>query len=95
MTDRAPQTQDKFVLRLPEGMRDRIRAAAEANGRSMNAELVSVLENYYPPLPTLEDLKLSLDMLKSDLRKGAGKSDHWLMVTLEDISRILAEREGK
>lgn len=38
------QPQDKYVLRLPNGMRDRIKAAAEANNRSMNAEIVARLE---------------------------------------------------
>jgi plasmid stability protein len=36
--------QDKFMLRFPEGLRDRIRVAAEDNGRSMNAEIVIRLE---------------------------------------------------
>ena len=40
---------DKFMLRLPDGMRDRIKAAAEANNRSMNAEIVETLEKVYPP----------------------------------------------
>ena len=35
---------DKFMLRLPDGMRDRIAEAAKANNRSMNAEIVSRLE---------------------------------------------------
>ncbi|QRZ15959.1 Arc family DNA-binding protein [Paracoccus methylovorus] len=35
---------DKFMLRLPDGMRDRIKAAAERNNRSMNAEIVMALE---------------------------------------------------
>lgn len=43
----APPTNrdsDKFIIRLPDGMRDRIKAAAEANNRSMNAEIVARLE---------------------------------------------------
>lgn len=36
--------QDQFNLRLPEGMRERLRVAAEESGRSMNAEIVSRLE---------------------------------------------------
>lgn len=32
------------MLRLPDGMRDRIREAAEEHGRSMNAEIVRRLE---------------------------------------------------
>ncbi len=39
---------DKFMLRLPDGMRERIKAAAEANNRSMNAEIVKALEVLYP-----------------------------------------------
>ncbi|MDK3020956.1 Arc family DNA-binding protein [Pseudodonghicola flavimaris] len=39
---------DKFMLRLPDGMRGRIKAAAEANNRSMNAEIVATLEEKYP-----------------------------------------------
>lgn len=34
------QHEDKFILRLPEGMRDRIKEQAETNLRSMNAEIV-------------------------------------------------------
>ena len=35
-------------MRLPDGLRDRIRLAAEANHRSMNAEVVALLEENYP-----------------------------------------------
>lgn len=49
---------DKVIVRLPDGMRDRIKAAAEANNRSMNAEIVATLELAYPtPLPRHRDLK--------------------------------------
>jgi hypothetical protein len=45
----APSKQlDQFVVRLPEGMRDRIKAAAEAANRSMNAEIVATLDEKYP-----------------------------------------------
>ncbi len=39
---------DKFMLRLPDGLRDRIKAFAESRGRSMNAEIVRVLERAFP-----------------------------------------------
>lgn len=35
---------DQFNLRFPDGMRERIRAAAEENGRSMNAEIIYRLQ---------------------------------------------------
>ncbi|MCO5147525.1 MAG: Arc family DNA-binding protein [Aquamicrobium sp.] len=41
------QPQDKYVLRLPDGMRDRIKAEAEKNNRSMNAEIVSRLSDSF------------------------------------------------
>lgn len=48
MSDFPSQKQEKFVLRLPDGMRDRIKAAADSNNRSMNAEIVATLEEKYP-----------------------------------------------
>lgn len=41
-------TLDQFNVRFPSGMRDRIRMAAEENGRSMNAEIIATLEAAYP-----------------------------------------------
>lgn len=32
--------KDRYMLRLPDGMRERIKQAASDNGRSMNAEIV-------------------------------------------------------
>lgn len=42
------QLAERFQIRLPDGMRDRIRQAAEENGRSMNAEIVHRLEASFP-----------------------------------------------
>jgi hypothetical protein len=43
-TDRAPQVADKYVLRMPDGMRDKLAALARANNRSMNAEIIGLLQ---------------------------------------------------
>jgi hypothetical protein len=40
---RVDQGSDKFVLRLPDGMRDFVAGMAERNGRSMNAEIINAL----------------------------------------------------
>lgn len=48
MTKVPLQPQDKYVLRLPDGMRDRIKRAAEKNKRSMNAEIIAALAEAYP-----------------------------------------------
>lgn len=49
MNDKYPSDkQDKFMLRLPDGMRERIALVADRNGRSMNAEIVERLEMSFP-----------------------------------------------
>lgn len=42
--DTESRSLDKVIVRLPDGMRDRLKAAAVANKRSMNAEIVARLE---------------------------------------------------
>lgn len=42
----APAVVDKFVIRLPEGLRDQIKTLSEHNRRSMNSEIIMVLEQY-------------------------------------------------
>ncbi|MFS8040116.1 MULTISPECIES: Arc family DNA-binding protein [Xanthobacter] len=46
--------QNKFVVRLPEGMRDRIAEAAKENNRSMNSEIITRLERSFTPSYTFE-----------------------------------------
>lgn len=41
------QSQDRFIVRLPDGMRERIAEEAKKNNRSMNAEIVSRLEQTF------------------------------------------------
>lgn len=37
---------DKFVVRLPDGMRDQVAIAAEADDRSMNSLMITALREY-------------------------------------------------
>lgn len=41
---RSPQPSDKFILRMPDGMRGQIANIAKANNRSMNAEIIARLQ---------------------------------------------------
>lgn len=45
---RPPRGSDQYPLRLPEGLRDRIKQTADDNGRSMNAEIVAALLEAFP-----------------------------------------------
>ncbi|NML73065.1 Arc family DNA-binding protein [Rhizobium sp. S-51] len=60
------QPQDKYVLRLPDGLRARIKAAAEASGRSMNSEIIRLLEDAFGEVgydETLERYSVELQHL--------------------------------
>lgn len=66
------RTADQFVVRFPDGMRDRIAEEAKKNNRSMNAEIVARLERsfeepLYPDdsgkLHTFEDVERRLQNL--------------------------------
>jgi hypothetical protein len=60
---------DKFIVRLPPGMRDRIADAARANGRSMNAEVVARLQFSFDAQGTPFDSDAFTDQLADKLAK--------------------------
>ncbi len=69
------QTADKYIVRLPDGMREQIAEAAKANGRSMNAEIVSRLERSMSEAPAINGLSLAelfkkLDSLEKSIKSG-------------------------
>ncbi|MFZ2289912.1 MAG: Arc family DNA-binding protein [Halopseudomonas yangmingensis] len=47
------RTADKFVIRLPDGMRDHIAEVARKHHRSMNSEIIARLEQSLHDLPVL------------------------------------------
>ncbi len=63
---------DKFMLRLPDGMRDRIKHAAEKNNRSMNAEILATLEENYPEADGFDALMSVLRPIVSDVAYSMG-----------------------
>ncbi|THD45417.1 Arc family DNA-binding protein [Enterobacteriaceae bacterium ML5] len=40
-----PAFIERFTIRMPDGMREAIAERAKANGRSMNAEIIKILED--------------------------------------------------
>jgi plasmid stability protein len=53
--------QDKFVLRLPEGMRDQLKAEADAHDWSLNAEIVARLE----AADSIQSVRADFELAKS------------------------------
>ncbi|MDD0837926.1 Arc family DNA-binding protein [Curvibacter sp. HBC61] len=43
------EIQERFIVRLPDGMRDQIASEAKSNQRSMNAEIVHRLQQTFQP----------------------------------------------
>lgn len=66
------QNQDKFTVRFPDGMRPALAKRAENNDRSMNSEIIQILDN---ALNSNVDLPsyLSVEMLANALVKAAEK----------------------
>lgn len=80
------------MLRLPDGMRDRIKAKAERAGMSMNEAIVWVLEREFPAPVSLEErleeLAQLVSMLKDSQNTYAGVEDliAEMEKTLEDVA---------
>jgi hypothetical protein len=60
---------DKFMLRLPEGMRERIAQEAKANNRSMNAELVARIQDSFEARSVPPDIDDFAEVLAEKLAK--------------------------
>ncbi len=48
MIESTPKQVPPYGLRLPPDLKERVQAAAKANNRSLNAEIVAALERAYP-----------------------------------------------
>ena len=77
---------DKIMLRVPDGMRDRIAASAKVNNRSMNAEIVSRLQ------VSFEINQSSRSSLEKSLKNVRNLSTHGVEIptkAVEDLLRAL------
>lgn len=80
MTKKPPAPSDiadKFMLRMPDGMRDRIAESAKANNRSMNSEIIARL-----------DASFETDRLNSDIRNRLEELAERQETLDERISRL-------
>ncbi|HCT5880587.1 Arc family DNA-binding protein [Morganella morganii] len=78
------QTQDKFTVRFPDGMRDEIAKRAEKNGRSMNSEIIEMLKYILEINPLWLDegeLFIQHDIMTSPIRERNPNIDSGLLLT--------------
>lgn len=92
------RTADQFVVRFPDGMRDRIAESAKTNGRSMNSEIVSRLdETFTRPHADPTDLSGSSVQLQEiaqahkEATKWLGQLNHALALALEELASHVPE----
>lgn len=62
---------EQFQLRLPPGLRDRIKAYASKHGRSTNTEIVRVLEREFPEPVSIEHRISELEEMVEILQGAA------------------------
>lgn len=85
---------DKFVLRLPEGMREQIAEAAKSSGRSMNAEIVGRLAASFTSGGGSELLAHRMQLKDHLIRDQMGRAHHlrvallWLAQSVMNLSKL-------
>ncbi|WP_274626543.1 Arc family DNA-binding protein [Arvimicrobium flavum] len=79
--------QDKFIVRLPDGMRERIKSKADRAGVSMNEAIVWALERAFPAPVTIEEKLGELVDLVSALK--GDDSYHMVDRLVDEIHKTL------
>lgn len=94
MSNKFPsQVQDKFTVRFPDGMRDKIAEQAKKNNRSMNAEIILALEKY------LESQKLDLPVqsTKKHIQYSEMEEIHHLLLKninlMQSVGRVFGDKK--
>ncbi len=80
-------TADKVLVRMPDGMRDNLKAAAKANNRTMNAEIVARLQE------TFDGPKLGFGpgSVGERLEQARQQLDASMQIKLEQIKQELLQ----
>lgn len=84
---RAGQGAVQIALRLQPDLRDRIKLAAEQNGRSINSEIIAALEDAFPEGMTISELL----NIYGDRISAAKTADE--RSALEDEINVIARKE--
>lgn len=92
---------DQYLLRMPQGLRDRIKAYADEQGTSMKREITKVLQRQFPEHAAPDDLSKSLRDYFAGQALNQATRDIWAEHKPEDVAKrayqladaMLAERE--
>lgn len=95
MGDEPAKKQDQFIVRFPDGMRDKIKEEADLAGRSMNAEIVLALSFHLDSLHHDRQYKAAQAAWDADgsaaMEQHPGIDLGQLPATKNDMERILRQ----
>ena len=86
------QAGEKYLIRFPEGMRDRIAELAKSNNRSMNAEIVARLER---SLAEEGSARAPYEIAPEELAEIERKAKEWGCSKTRALIRMTIEEVGK
>lgn len=98
MTNLPPsRTADRIIIRLPDGMRDRLHERAQANGRTMTAEVVELLQAGLDDKDDSTLLRLSIEAMKivssfQKTRDALAADKARLELVKEEIRKLAGDR---
>jgi hypothetical protein len=84
---------DKFVVRLPEGMRKQIAEVAKNYHRSMNSEIVSRLESSLRFEQCIKDGTLEEGELGGDMEKINADLSHQEFAMIEKLRQLNPQKQ--
>lgn len=102
MTEKPIREYDRFILRLPDGMREKLQESAKAHNRSMNSEVIdllqSALENTTDRLIRLmtdDHARLMMRVKEAEAELNELKSKAaWLSLQLKHIKAAPVQPDG-
>lgn len=92
--ERSPQSGDKYIVRFPDGMRDRITEAAKSSGRSINGEILARLQQTFEPsiqASILEQRVKSLEVVAEAYRSSAESAYTATIILMERLEQLASE----
>lgn len=91
MTDKQVKDYDKFNLRFPDGMRDAIAERAKRNGRSMNSEIVQILEDALKAQVVAWDKSLAPESSDEVVTMSMSQLNKIVSIAAEDTAKSVVE----
>jgi plasmid stability protein len=98
MTDKKPiREHDRFIVRLPDGMKDLLASRAQLKNQSMNSEIIEILSKNlkFGREGEIATVRTRLNLLRAvrlNLRQNMADVDHKIDECMSELERLRAEK---